>query len=192
MKTLIIDTSHERSIVAFADGVEILLTLPLPVGLQSSSYLFPTIELGFQKLKLTPEALEAVAVTVGPGSFTGIRVGVAAAKGIAAPKGLPLISLCSLQGFMVEKNAAALIDARIGGAFVLTPEGEPMLVSQENLSKALEGCDVIMGPNLKRFSFPNQIECTPDPGALIKNPLSNQKDDLDLLYLRETLTASFS
>ncbi len=187
MKTLIIDTSHERSLIAFSEGVEILLTIPLPIGLQSSSHLFPAIESGFQKLKLNPEELEAVAVTVGPGSFTGIRVGVAAAKGIAAPRGLPLIRLSSLQGFLAEENGAALIDARIGGGFVLLPGGEPKLVSQEELPNVLEGRSVIIGPNLKRFSFPNQQERYPNPEVLIRNPLPPTGDDLNLLYLRETV-----
>jgi tRNA threonylcarbamoyl adenosine modification protein YeaZ len=189
VKTLIIDTSHERSLVAFAEGVDILLTLPLPAGLQSSTYLFPTIEAGFQKLKLTSRDLEAVAVTLGPGSFTGIRVGVAAAKGIAAPKGLPLIGLCSLQGFLTEKNGAALIDARIGGAYVLTPGGKPHLVLQEDLPHVLEKYDFVVGPNLKRFSFPNQIERVPDPFLLINNPLQKTNDDLDPVYLRDTIHA---
>ena len=188
MKTLIIDTSHERSLVAFAEGVDILLTLTLPVGLQSSTYLFPTIEAGFQKLKLTPADLEAVAVAVGPGSFTGIRVGVAAAKGIAAPRGLPLIGLCSLNGFLTEKNGAALIDARVGGGFVLTPGSEPRLVSKEELPKVLEGYDAVVGPNLKHFSFPNQIERYPDPAALIGSPLPRREGDLNLIYLRETVS----
>ncbi|MCC5832048.1 MAG: tRNA (adenosine(37)-N6)-threonylcarbamoyltransferase complex dimerization subunit type 1 TsaB [Chlamydiales bacterium] len=190
MKTLIIDTSHERSIVAFADGFDILLNLPLPIGLQSSSYLFPTIKTGLQKLKLTSADLDAVAVAVGPGSFTGIRVGVSAAKGIAAPRGLPLIGLCSLQGFLMGGKSAALIDARIGGAYLLTPGGEPRLVLESDLPQALEGYDAIIGPNLKRFSFPNQIERAPDPAALIKHPLSSERQregDLELIYLRETI-----
>jgi tRNA threonylcarbamoyl adenosine modification protein YeaZ len=188
VKTLIIDTSHERSLVAFADGLDILLTLPLPFGLQSSTYLFPTIHAGFQKIKLKPFDLEAVAVAVGPGSFTGIRVGVAAAKGIAAPRGLPLIGLCSLQGFLTEKNGAALIDARIGGGFVLTPGGTPRLVAQEDLPGVLMGYDAVVGPNLQRFSFPNQIEQAPDPALLIKNPLPGTEGDLDLFYLREAVS----
>ncbi len=184
MKTLIIDTSHERSLVAFADGIDILLTLPLPIGLQSSKYLFLTVETGFQKLKLSPNDLERVAVTVGPGSFTGIRVGVAAAKGIAAPRNLPLFGICSLHGFTAEGNYAALIDARIGGAYVMLPGGEPQLVSKEDLSTVLKKCDVIVGPELSRFAFDKKIECYPDPEALLRNVFPSKEGELDLLYLR--------
>lgn len=189
MITLIIDTSHERSLVAFAKGADILLTLPLPIGLQSSSYLFPTIESGFQKLNLTSADLKEVAVTVGPGSFTGIRVGVAAAKGIAAPKELPLIGLCSLYGFIDPgRKYAAVIDARMSGAYVLLPGGEPRLVSKEELPQVLEGSEIIVGPNLKNFSFPEKREIYPDPSALMQNALPREESDLNLIYLRDTVS----
>ncbi|MEZ5315008.1 MAG: tRNA (adenosine(37)-N6)-threonylcarbamoyltransferase complex dimerization subunit type 1 TsaB [Chlamydiales bacterium] len=187
MKKLIIDTSHERSFVAFAEGVNILLNLALPFGFQSSSFLFPAIQSGFQKLNLTPSDLEEVAVVVGPGSFTGIRVGVAAAKGIAFPKQLPLTGLCSLYGFTNQKDEVAFIDAKIGGAFILIPGEAPRLVSQNDFPHVLKGNRVIVGPNLQRFSFPNQIERNPDPISLITHPVFVKKKDLQMLYLRETV-----
>lgn len=185
MTTLIIDTSHERSLVAFACGVDILLTVPLPIGLQSSKHLFPAIKSGFQQLKLTPDALESVAVTVGPGSFTGIRVGVAAAKGIAAPRNLPLIPLCSLYGFTAPGRYAAVIDARIGGAYVVKPGSQPVLVPQTDFSSVFADVDSIVGPNLSRFAFSNGLEKYPDPHVLLANALPIEYD-LSLLYLRET------
>ncbi len=181
MKTLLIDTSHERSLIAFADGVDIILKLSLPFGLQSSSHLFPTLRSGFQKLSLSPEDLEAVCVTVGPGSFTGIRVGVAAAKGIAAPKGLALLSVCSLIGFMGGQNSAALIDARGGRGFVRLPGWEGgRLVSREELPRVLEGCEQIVGPHLKHFNFSGQVEREPNPTQLLKGAVV--VNDLELTY----------
>lgn len=179
MLTLLIDTSHEKSLIAFAHGFDILLTLTLPVGLQSSLHLFPLIHSGFQQLKLSPGDLEAVAVAVGPGSFTGIRVGVAAAKGIAATKRLPVIPLCSLQGFIGE--GTAVIDAKIGGAYVLMPGGDPHYLPAEEIEKF----EKIVGPDLKRFSCREKIERFPDPSTLLKNRLYQKTDDLDLLYLNE-------
>lgn len=183
MKTLIIDTSHERSLVAFANGIDILLTIPLPIGFQSSSHLFPAIRSGLQELKITPQDLESIVVAVGPGSFTGIRVGVAAAKGMAAPCQLPLYKVCSLWGFAAEKQAA-VIDARVGGAFVLIPGGEPKFISKEKLDEELAGVETIVGPNLQNFEFSNKIERDPDPKALLKNAQLCERGDLELLYLR--------
>ncbi|NGX62074.1 MAG: tRNA threonylcarbamoyladenosine biosynthesis protein TsaB, partial [Chlamydiae bacterium] len=114
-----LDTSTERSLVAVADREGVLFVERLPEGLRSSQYLFPAIEAGLQSLSLAPRDLGAVAVTVGPGSFTGVRVGVATAKGIAKGHNLPLIPLSSLEGFVSEREGifASLIDARMGGAY---------------------------------------------------------------------------
>src|SRR5262245_19066575 len=63
--------------------------------------------------------LDRIAVTTGPGSFTGLRVGIAAARGIALAAGRPAIGLTTLSGFAAPhiaaddtKPVAAVIDAR--------------------------------------------------------------------------------
>ena len=47
----------------------------------------------FKKTKLSPNDLSAVAISEGPGSYTGLRIGVSAAKGICYPLDIPLIAL---------------------------------------------------------------------------------------------------
>ncbi len=180
VKTLIIDTSHERSIVVLSDGAIPLKSIELPKGLSSSIHLFPAIE----SLK---ETFERVAVAVGPGSFTGIRVGVAAAKGIATGLGASLVGFCSLSGFAPKEpgSFAALIDARMGGAYVQLEGESPKLIALDQLKKNLDGCKWIVGPNLSRFSFPGQIECYPDPKRLALLACGEPSEDLDILYLRE-------
>src|SRR5205807_7625343 len=63
--------------------------------------------------------LDRIAVTIGPGSFTGLRVGISAARGIALAAGKPAIGLTTLSGFAAPhiaaddtKSVAAVIDAR--------------------------------------------------------------------------------
>ena len=62
-------------------------------------------------------ALDAVAVTIGPGSYTGIRVGLAAAKGIALARGIPLIGVTTL-----EAVARAARDQRSGAPVLVVLE----------------------------------------------------------------------
>jgi tRNA threonylcarbamoyladenosine biosynthesis protein TsaB len=62
-------------------------------------------------------ALDAVAVTIGPGSYTGIRVGLAAAKGIALARGIPLIGVTTL-----EAVARAAHDQRPGAPVLVVLE----------------------------------------------------------------------
>jgi tRNA threonylcarbamoyladenosine biosynthesis protein TsaB len=63
-------------------------------------------------------ALDAVAVTVGPGSYTGIRVGLAAAKGIALARGIPLIGVTTLEA------VARAAHPQIGGADARVADGK--------------------------------------------------------------------
>ena len=202
MTTLIIDTSTERSLVAFAKRDKVFLNSPLPIGWQSSRYLSSAIEMGFKKLGITACNISAVAVTIGPGSFTGIRVGAAMAKGIAFARSIPLIGLCSLSGFvsLEEGRFASVIDARMGGAFVLIQEknGEqirtlstPKLIAKEDLTGELAGCSSVVGPSFERLALPNAREAYPDADHLAS--ISFQKilqndfsEDLELAYLRTT------
>ena len=110
--------------MAFAEGTDLLLTIFLPAGTQSSRTLMSTIEKGCKQLSLNNNFLKALAVGVGPGSYTGIRVGVAAAYGLAFPKEVPLIGFCSLEGYVSDAQGpfASLIDARMGGSYVLLQE----------------------------------------------------------------------
>ena len=76
--------------------------------------LLPMVERAMREARLEAAALELIAVTIGPGSFTGIRVGLAAARGIALALNLPLIGVT---GF--EAAAAALGDADPADGFLL-------------------------------------------------------------------------
>jgi tRNA threonylcarbamoyladenosine biosynthesis protein TsaB len=70
-------------------------------------------------------SLERVAVTIGPGSFTGLRVGIAAARGIALAQGIPAVGVTTLSAYASPAIAArdgrvvaAAVDARNGQVFV--------------------------------------------------------------------------
>jgi tRNA threonylcarbamoyladenosine biosynthesis protein TsaB len=78
--------------------------------------------------------VEAIAVGLGPGSFTGLRVGIASARGLGATLGLPLIGVCTLdalaRGIVAaggeDRPRLAVLDARRGEAFaaLYAPSGE--------------------------------------------------------------------
>jgi tRNA threonylcarbamoyladenosine biosynthesis protein TsaB len=83
-------------------------------------------------------SLSRVAVGIGPGSFTGVRVGIAIAEGIATGLDIPLIGIGSLRALSVAASASdprircPLLDARRNELFVAayTPEGEERLAPQ--------------------------------------------------------------
>ena len=66
-------------------------------GMNHAKLLTVYVEELFNELKITAEALDAVAVSGGPGSYTCLRIGVSAAKGICYAAGIPLIAISSLE-----------------------------------------------------------------------------------------------
>ena len=69
--------------------------------------LLPMVDAAMREAGLAPAAIDCVAVTTGPGSFTGIRVGLAAARGIALARDLPLVGVSSF----IATAATAVVPA---------------------------------------------------------------------------------
>lgn len=79
--------------------------------------LTPAIEFVCRQAKIDINKIDLVAVDVGPGSFTGLRVGIASAKAIAYARGIPMIGLCSLDliaypARFTNRLILSMIDAR--------------------------------------------------------------------------------
>lgn len=97
MKILAFETSAKAASAAlWADGV-LLAESYQNTGLTHSRTILAMAEGLLQSCDLTPSDVEAVAVAAGPGSFTGIRIGVAAAKGFAWGRELPLYGVSTLE-----------------------------------------------------------------------------------------------
>ncbi|MCF4165430.1 tRNA (adenosine(37)-N6)-threonylcarbamoyltransferase complex dimerization subunit type 1 TsaB [Zavarzinia compransoris] len=95
--------------------------------------LVPLIETTLAKADLPPAAIDRIAVTLGPGSFTGVRIAVAAARGLALAVGCPIFGFSSLEAMAAALPAADVptliaIDARRGEIYAQTfaPDGNAM------------------------------------------------------------------
>jgi tRNA threonylcarbamoyladenosine biosynthesis protein TsaB len=95
MNILLIDTCGATGTVALAEAAEILASATLP-GRTASERLVPTIRDLAARAGLSLESLQAIAVVHGPGSFTGVRVGLAAAKGLSQALEVPLVAISRL------------------------------------------------------------------------------------------------
>ncbi|MDE2776033.1 MAG: tRNA (adenosine(37)-N6)-threonylcarbamoyltransferase complex dimerization subunit type 1 TsaB [Chloroflexota bacterium] len=94
---LAIDTATEILSIALHDGESLAAECTLRAGRQHSALLAPLIGRTLAQSGLSADDLEQLAVSVGPGSYTGTRIGVALAKGMAAPRDLPLIPATTLE-----------------------------------------------------------------------------------------------
>ena len=96
MKILTIDTSSNCSSVALSDGTALLGECLLGEDRCCSGRLLDSVAKLLAAAGLAPEALDAFAVSLGPGSFTGVRVGIATVKGLALATGKPALGFSSL------------------------------------------------------------------------------------------------
>ncbi len=127
MNILAIDTALTSVSVCILDGAT---AQPLQVHSQpmlrgQAEAIIPLVE---KTIGAVPEgfaSIERIAVTVGPGSFTGIRVGISAARGIALARRLPLVGVSTLAAFAAPFMAtqgsdviAASVDARHGLVYI--------------------------------------------------------------------------
>src|SRR5262245_51324118 len=108
MRVLAIDTALEACSVAVLDtahaDTRVQESLPMQRG--HAEALMPLIERMLNRAQLDASALDRIAVTIGPGSFTGLRVGIAAARGIALASGKPAVGLSTLAAFAAPLIAA--------------------------------------------------------------------------------------
>ncbi|WP_274361861.1 tRNA (adenosine(37)-N6)-threonylcarbamoyltransferase complex dimerization subunit type 1 TsaB, partial [Paenibacillus thermotolerans] len=128
---LAIDTSSAAMTLAIVDGDRVLGEMQSLTERNHSVRLLPELETLMKSSGLSPRDLRAVAVGRGPGSYTGVRIGVTAAKTLAWSLGLPLYAVSSLEalslgGWRAAAEAAQpsapawvvpALDARRGQAF---------------------------------------------------------------------------
>jgi tRNA threonylcarbamoyladenosine biosynthesis protein TsaB len=127
LRVLAIDTALEACAAAVLDTDRHggLTSRSLPMVRGHAEALMPMIAAVMNAAGMEFAALDRIAVTVGPGSFTGLRVGVAAARGIALATGKPAVGLTTLAALAApffdmddSKALLAAIDARHGQVYM--------------------------------------------------------------------------
>ena len=117
---LAVDTSNEYlTVIACKDGVETVAFEP-HCGMQHSVRLMGAVEETLSRAGLSPEACDFFCAVTGPGSFTGIRIGISCAKGLSAALAKPAVGITSFQtlAYNAEGKALAAIAAGRGNYYV--------------------------------------------------------------------------
>lgn len=97
MKILAVETSTLMGGVAIVEEGSILCELTLHVAETHSSQLMPAIDYVLKTANCTPDSLDGFAVALGPGSFTGLRIGMSTMKGLAVAATKPLVGIPTLE-----------------------------------------------------------------------------------------------
>ncbi len=126
MLALALDSSTALGSVAIGDGERLLGEHVVTVPASHSESMLPAIHAVLDACDLGVGDLEAIVVGSGPGSFTGLRIGAAIAKGLSFARGVPLFAYPSLAavfaGSPVGGNACAMFDARGDRVYAATFE----------------------------------------------------------------------
>lgn len=151
---LAFDTSAAHCAVALFHGGACAVTVE-EMGRGQAERLMPLLEESLSAARLGWADLDALAVGVGPGNFTGIRIAVAAARGLALGTGKPAIGVSTLeaQAYGLDRPVRAVLDARRGMGYAQAFDGgAPELVQMEVLAD-----DLPLAPALRAESLVEHI-----------------------------------
>lgn len=145
MPELIIDTSTELCLIALIQEGQILSENVFAHANQLSQNLLPSIQEMMKKSNFSLSALSSIALGIGPGSYTGTRVGAAVAKSLAFGLGIGVKPFYSPLAFLPgKKGSFAFVIPTKAGAYFLLKGDQPSLVSSEELEAEAGAVDYLV------------------------------------------------
>lgn len=155
MLILALESSAVAASAALCQEEELLAQSFQNSGLTHSQTLLPMAESLLERCHVTLREVDLIAVAVGPGSFTGLRIGVAAAKGLAWAQEIPCAPCSTLESMAwnavgLEGEICCAMDARRGQIYTarFSSNGERLTrltpdraISLDELSQEMEGCE---------------------------------------------------
>jgi tRNA threonylcarbamoyladenosine biosynthesis protein TsaB len=112
-----LETSGRIGSIALVDGDQILIEETFQHGLQNAAKILPIIDRLVREQSWTPAQIEQIFVSIGPGSFTGLRIGVTLAKSLALATGVKIVAVPTVR-VLVEnapndaRNVIIVLDAK--------------------------------------------------------------------------------
>jgi tRNA threonylcarbamoyladenosine biosynthesis protein TsaB len=171
MRILALEASGNSGSVAALEASRLILERPLAQGSRSAQSLAPGIEAVLAEVGWSARQVDLIAVTQGPGSFTGLRIGVTTAKALAYAVGAEVIGVNTLEVIARQAQKAweglaapaalwTVLDAQRGELFAArfllpdanrqSPPTEVLTIDRNAWLKQLTPHDVVSGPGLER------------------------------------------
>lgn len=137
MKSLLLDTSNSFINIYIVENNNILVSKSIKVDKDMSNIIIPSIKEIFDNLSFELNNVDKLFVTIGPGSFTGVRIGITVAKTISYSLNIPLYPISTLEflaSISTEKERIiSIIDARRGNVFAGYYDKNLKLLKKEEL-----------------------------------------------------------
>jgi tRNA threonylcarbamoyladenosine biosynthesis protein TsaB len=165
MKVLGVDTSTMTASIGIVEDGEILVETKFSVKVTYSEILLLCIDQALKNISLKIEDLDGFAISIGPGSFTGLRIGLSTLKGLSFATGKPLASVPSLDALAYlslycQYPVVTMLDAKknqVYAAIYETKDGEVkresdyLVTDVEDLVKRISQKSLFVGPGAKLY-----------------------------------------
>jgi len=158
MRILALETSTLTGSVAVVEDTCLLTEITLQVKETHSSQLMPAIDIVLKTTGMLPNELDGFAVALGPGSFTGLRIGMATAKGLAAAASKPLIGISTLEAMawsfpFCPYLLCPMLDARMNEVYAAWFTASDGHISRESEDMVLPVSDLLRGRKEEALYF---------------------------------------
>jgi tRNA threonylcarbamoyladenosine biosynthesis protein TsaB len=165
LKILGFDTSTRSGSVAILENEELLAEVIFHQSKTHSERLLPSIKYLLQDSALHLDDMDAIAVTAGPGSFTGLRIGLSTLKGLGWALEKPLLGISTLIALAYNlaysnRKICPLLDARKGEVYTalfhfhgeeIVRETDDMVIAPAELVEKIEGEIVFLGDGIRKY-----------------------------------------
>ncbi len=164
MKIMAFECSAKQASVAICEDGKLLTEFYSNVGLTHSQTLMPMAEAALTACCLKLEDIDGLCISHGPGSFTGLRIGISALKGLAMAKDTPCVGVSTLHA-MAHCNLAfrgiiaACMDARCNQCYcgLFLSDGETISRLSEDMALPMEGFCKIINEKSAELNLPALI-----------------------------------
>ena len=190
---LILDSSNTNLTAGLIKDKELLDSISYPCFQRQSEVMIPEIETIFKRNNFSLKQLNGVVVTIGPGSYTGIRIALTIAKIISTSLNIPLYPVSSLESYRVlNEKCITLINARSNRSYIAIFDKEntilkPTVLENDKVMELINQYnDFVLVGDLKYIGLEGH---TADAIKTLSNDFVNLKsvsaDEVKPLYLKD-------
>ena len=134
MYSLYLDTATKYLSIGIAKDYRLIDKVQYEANKRQSEVTIPELKKQLDKLNLSLSDIGEIVITIGPGSFTGIRISLCIAKVIASLKKIPLKTISTLNAYAQESKKIVLIDAKVNRAYIGIYENNKPLIDEQVLT----------------------------------------------------------